>query len=202
MTLNSICGKGMVSKMLELDRIIFLDMDEVLVDFIGGACQIHGITKEEMYLKQPLGEWDITKALRLSQDAFWNPINQAGVDFWLNLQPTPWCDELRNLVFDLEYRVVALHILSSPSFCPTCYDGKTRWLKQKFGYRFTNFVITPHKWLFAGPGRILIDDRAKNCGEFDRAGGKSILFPHRGNYLHHLAHDPVSYVKEELSKCT
>ena len=135
---------------------IFLDLDEVLADFVGSALKIHGISREELETHREPGRWDITKPLGLSDDEFWEPIHAAGSGFWSGLDPLPWADELVGLV---EETGVPWHVVTSPSRCPTCYDGKVRWLKDFFGADFDRFIISPHKEIYAGPGRVILDDR-------------------------------------------
>lgn len=174
---------------------ILIDLDDVLVDFTKAACEIHGFTKVQMGDNRPLGQWSIIEPLGLTLDDFWEPISAAGSDFWANLEPLPWIDELLNLI---QNATAEWYVVTAPSQCPTSYNGKVLWLKNYFGDRFDKFVITPHKFLLAKKGTIIIDDRYENCENFVSGGGCAITFPTRGNPQHALSHDPVAYVKQRL----
>lgn len=181
---------------------ILLDQDEVLTDFVSAACQIHGTTRALMLPNWPHEQWSIVEPLAktlsrpLSNTQFWAPIHN-NEQFWLDLLPTPWCDQLWQLCRSHSSEV---HIVSSPAMCDTSYTGKVKWLKKKFGQSFDNFILSPHKHLLAKPSAVLIDDRDENCRKFVRAGGKAILFPSHGNRLYSLAHDPLSHVQQVLEE--
>lgn len=176
---------------------IFLDMDEVLVDFVGGACRRWGVTVEAVRSNWPVGEWDIVPPLSkvvnavprgqrpdwsaLTEAEFWRHIHDRGPDFWCNLEPHPWLEDLLTAV-----RAVTpdWYIVSSPSRCPSSHAGKATWLKRYFGPLFDRFLLTPHKHLLAGPGAVLIDDREETVERFVAHGGRGILFPAYHNSRH------------------
>lgn len=180
---------------------IYLDMDEVLVDFIGGYIKMMGLDYQQVMSHHKRGEWAImdtlTRAMKLpkpmSVEQFWAPID-GDCQFWEKLEPLPWCDRLWKEVHKLTQDV---HIISSPSHCDSSYTGKVRWLKRKFGRDFTRFMLTPHKEILAKPNSILIDDRESNCNKFCKAGGRSVIFPRYCNGIGEVA-DPVEYVMDEL----
>lgn len=182
---------------------IFLDLDEVLVDFLGGACRAHGLTHLEMIRVYGDSVWTGEKFIR--------PI-VGDADFWTGLKPFEWADELIALVqrYDSAFHIVTcpLETLTDAGHCQASYTGKVRWMKQFFGPRFDRFLITPHKYKVAKPGAVLIDDSPPNCNRFvadekGRAtGGKAVLFPHRRNDNRHAMTDPVAYVRESLRSLT
>ena len=180
---------------------ILLDMDEVLVDFIGGVCRLFGITRKELEEHWIPGEWDIflplCKAISrtMSSDEFWGKINERGETFWLGLDTMPWINELLKLVQSL---TDDWHIVTSPSHLPCSYSGKVKWLKNWFGPDFDRFAITPHKEIFACKNVILVDDRQENVIRFREAGGEGILFPTQGNSLHKFTDNPLHYVTPVL----
>lgn len=188
--------------------IILLDMDEVLVDFVTAACEIHGILRQKMEEYRKPGHWSIVEPLaaalghELSLDDFWSKIHEAGEDFWTNLKPTPWAADVVSLVekFSTEW-----HIVSAPSQETHSYTGKVRWLKNYFGNDFDHFILSPHKYLTAGPDRLLIDDRKANLKKFmydehnRPTGGKGVIFPSKGNECHPWADDPLPLLQSCLS---
>lgn len=186
---------------------IFVDLDEVLVDFVGAACREWGTTKEQVVKHWTPGVWGIEpflgKTLGRGEDApltteeFWTRIN-GKVEFWEQLQPLPWADDVLALVSSV---TDDWYIVSSPTNCETCHTGKVRWLKRRFGQTFNRFALWPHKHLLAQPGTILIDDAEHNVDSFERAGkgySRGVLFPHIGNSRYRRATDPLEAVRDSL----
>lgn len=179
--------------------VVFLDADEVLFDFIGGACNAHGIEPETLQAYRTPGQWDISRPLgelvlgrAYSQEEFWLPINHGGSEFWENLALLPWWEELIQLV---ETYTDNWHIVSAPSRCPTSYMGKVKAFKKVLGQDFDRFILTPRKHLFAKPNTILIDDRMENVEKFNRAGGYGFVFPSIGNSLHEYRDVPLDQLR-------
>lgn len=182
---------------------ILLDMDEVLVDFIGGACKVHGITLAQLRTNWEPGEWSIVTPMgkflgwdnrpndvqreMYWTDLFWKPIHEAGSEFWRNLEPLPnWMD-----VWELCAKTVGrgnLYIVSAPSKETCSYTGKVEWIKEHLSRSFDRFFLTPHKGLLAAPDRLLVDDRASNIRMFQSNGGMGVLFPSWGNGLYGISH--------------
>ena len=125
----------------------------------------------------------------------WRRIDEAGPRFWSGLSPTPWADELVSLA----RAAGSCAIATSPSASPDSTAGKLRWMQQRFGKRFRDFVITPHKHLLAGPGRLLIDDSPKHIDAFRAAGGEALLFPTWENGQRQPGVDPMDMVRATLA---
>jgi len=178
---------------------IFLDLDGVLADFVGGACRIHGWTRERFAAKHPPGSWFMQSTLQVSNTKFWRHIDEAGVDFWLGLQPTPWARELVRLV---EQYTKDWYVLSAPSKHVSSYVGKLGWIRRFFGDDFDRLLLTSHKHLLATPQSLLIDDREKTTEAFVASGGHAIIFPSLHNCFHPYAADPVPYVSRALKEIT
>lgn len=183
---------------------ILIDMDEVLTDFVGAALSLWGKDRETVESFWVPGEWDCLPALNRSRapsepittEQFWFEIGRWGDAFWRLLKPTPWIEDVNTLV---RRTTDDWHIISSPSRCPTSYDGKVRWLKNYFGHDFDRFALTPHKEIFAGPRVILIDDSDANIQKFREHGGQGIVFPRHNNSLHSLKEHPMKYVRQALT---
>lgn len=180
-------------------QIVFVDLDEVLADFVGAALRMHGWSREEFEKRQPIGTWDMTLGLDMDKGTFWSMIAEQGSSFWAFLPRTPWFCEMLTWLESLD---CDWYILSAPPRGSAGYIGKTIWLKEKFGINFTRFFITPHKELLAAEGRILIDDRQRNLDRFESAGGRGILFPSLFNSAFTHRHNPVAYVKEQYNALT
>lgn len=183
---------------------VFLDMDDVMCDFVGAAAVCHGITKDQLNQHRRPGEWPINHAIArakglesytLSFNEFWEPMDKIGPSFWENLHPHPWLHELLEMVVRHEY-----YYLTTPTRLHG-YEGKAKWVVRYFGVSFLQKLIpTEAKHLLAAPGRILIDDRPENIKEFEKHGGHGILFPITGNCLHEYSCDPMTYVREKFKR--
>lgn len=177
---------------------IFLDADGVLADFDKAAMEVHGRTIDWLMAVRPRGLWDLTHPLGVTLDEFWEPIHNAGADFWENIELLPWAGELIKMLQGLDWYVVtapSTYKEGSPS-----YHGKIKWLERHFGWRISKCLLTSDKHLLARKGAILIDDRESNINAFTEAGGEGIIFPSLGNCLHSMAADPIPYVRKMLEK--
>lgn len=181
---------------------IFLDVDGVLADWTAGVCRLARKDPEEVYANWQPGE-AIHDQLGITKSQMWRAIETSGERFWANLDPLPWARDLWALCN--EYAPTT--ILTSPSLDPACLAGKLRWLNYHLGdgKAFRDYLIGPNKYVVAGPGKLLIDDHARNCDKFVEAGGASIVFPtlHAGSGRYDLADldgldDPLAYVAERL----
>lgn len=173
---------------------LLVDMDGVLVDFVTAALRLHG--RMDVEENWPAGTWDFPTVLGISDREFWHPIHEAGAEFWASLTSYPWCDELLSLIADSGN----WSILTSPSHDPYCSAGKIRWLQERFGRGFRNFLVGPPKWLCARPDQLLIDDNDSNVRNFRARGGQAILFPQPWNENHALTIDRIGYVREQLER--
>lgn len=170
-------------------RTIYLDMDQVLVNFDLGAAWFFGIHPDAV--TQQEREWDLTKVFDVDWDDFHKRVDEVGEDFWSNLPELPWYADLVELAYRYTDEVC---FLTSPSDfnIVTCAIGKRQWLTER-GYHQEMF-ITKSKKDFAAPGTLLIDDRKENCQEFCDAGGLAVLFP---SYSNHLNNEVGNLIKTE-----
>lgn len=154
-------------------KYILLDMDGVLAQFAESANKL---------FPEPLAEiteWDMCNQLGISHDEFWERIEQEGEDFWANLPDYPWAEELWGTLRDTAPVILS----SSPSRCPKCCSGKRRWIINRFGANYKNYMLGSQKWMLAKPDRVLIDDNENNISAFRKHGGEGILFPQIWNSL-------------------
>lgn len=165
---------------MKKEKIIFLDMDGVLVDLLSAI---------ESYFCLPAGKLYKTKIphsihldVGMTKEDFWNKFDN--IDFWASLPKYPWSDDLIHCCLnkiDLGYRTM---ILTSPSkIAVNSATGKLMWLNKHYPFFISanEVIITNNKNSLAGDGRILIDDTIKKVNEFEYAGGKGILFPQKYN---------------------
>lgn len=172
---------------------IFLDMDGVLSDFIGAACRL--FERHDVLTNWPLGERDTPKAFGMSASQFWGKIDGAGADYWANLEPYSWNQELISLI----KQTAPFTILSAPSLGVECPTGKLRWLRTHLGSGFRDHLFGHQKHFCAKPGHVLIDDSEPNVTRFREHGGAAILFPQLWNSNHAIT-DRLGYVTEELHR--
>lgn len=166
---------------------ILLDMDGVLVQWNEAVCELLG--KPGLVVDR----FKTAECLGISNDEMWESIDDIGADFWANLKPYSWTDELLELVGGFPWTIATAYAQDE-----TCSQGKHRWLNNRFGRNFEGMMIGKRKWLMAGPGRVLIDDREKNVIDFDFHGGFGILFPQPWNENRHLCDRRMEYVRDQL----
>lgn len=149
---------------------ILLDMDGVLVDFMGGACAAW--EKPNPYVYGQRGSYDICGELGIHPNIFWSKLTFT---FWANLKPLPWAKEL---VITLEnaFGRDNICILTSPCGTFGCADGKISWLTKHFPEYRRRVLVGPPKHFCASPGSLLIDDYEKNIESFREHGGSAFLF--------------------------
>lgn len=148
--------------------IIYCDMDGVLVDFEKGYKELTGIDTKN-YVK--------------GDEAFWQPISEAGAEFWANL---PWMPDGKTLWdYIKKYKP---NILSAPSRDPSSKVGKEAWLKMnlKNSYRNAYFASRGNKRLFSAPNKILIDDMKQTIDEWVADGGIGIHHTSASNTIKEL----------------
>lgn len=175
---------------------ILVDMDGVLVDFVGGSFRALGRSV-------PFDEirWDYYSQLGMTEDDFWHAIHAIGSDFWSNLDPLPWCRDLIRIVGEI---CPTWEIASTPSKHPSAQSGKAEWLDHYLGngQSFEDYNLTRRKWRLAKPGVVLIDDNDKNCRQFCDHGGESVLFPQPWNANRDLlgdGFDRAEFVRQQLA---
>lgn len=154
--------------------VCYLDLDGVLVDFVGGALRRHGRGLEPSEVR-----WGFPSQIGfggVDDPAFWAPLGRA---FWAGLD---WTHEGKGLLAAVESLFgdrVAL--MTSPCETEGCVEGKRDWVRRHLpGYQRRTFVGGA-KHLAAGPGKLLIDDREENVDAFAAEGGHALLVPRPWN---------------------
>jgi 5'(3')-deoxyribonucleotidase len=178
-------------------------MDEVLADFIGAACKVHGVNKQHLQDHRTKGVWSVVEPIgellkqpTFSHAEFWANIRKHGQGFWTNVEPLPWAFEVLDLA--QHYAKDDWYILSSPDKHHLCYSGKVKWLVDVLDVDPHRLIPFPHKHLLAKRGTLLIDDREVNLSKFASAGGDPMLFPTIGNRLHAHAENPMPHLMTSL----
>ena len=178
-----------------IDRVL-LDMDGVLVDFLGGACKFHGVTYDGLphnpYSQTEQKPWEIEGVFGMSPHKLWNPL---GRDFWANLDPLPYCHEVVELLSE-RFGEENICLLTSPIRTDGCIDGKMDWIRKHLPQFKRRFLVGPAKQFAASSSHVLVDDRPKNIEEFKAVGGNVFMFPAPWN--RRFKEHPVTALKEWL----
>lgn len=131
-------------------------MDGVLTDFNKGYEELTGIV--------------LDKDEHRSDSKFWEPIEKAGYDYWINLKWLPDGHTLWDFISPYNPT-----ILSAPSRQVESRVGKVDWVNRELPGTPLILRSAKHKKDFAAPDAILIDDRADNVKGWIESGGKGIL---------------------------
>ena len=197
------------ARQAERVHVIFLDVDGVLADFVGGtlACM-----KSQAQAGQPTPCWPPTEwppqswnaaidNFGLTVDEFWKRIeNREG--FWDDLAVCPLAESL--LAMCREY-CPNVRFLTAPCHDPESAAAKIRWLRRfADAPQLMDWHLSVDKQFNAGPGRILIDDNEKNCAAWEAAGGHAIIYPQPWNFRRAITYPQakLAYVEEQLQKLT
>lgn len=149
-----------------------LDMDGVLVDFVGGMCRAHGKDPESVTA------WDFYIPWGMSEAEFWGPANEG---FWSSLQSTDECFDILNEVIEV-FGFDNVCLITSPSNNRGCIPGKLRWIEDWLGEAWTDKVLFGRPKHFAAcRSRLLIDDSDNNVNAFISGGGRALLVPRPWN---------------------
>ena len=138
---------------------IYCDMDGVLVDFIKGYFELTG--------KDITGQYH-------SDKNFWEPIDAAGLDFWVNLEWTPDGKALWDYI-----KKYNPELLSSPSRENDSRVGKRLWVKRELPGSHLILRSASKKQEFANPESILIDDRPSNIEQWEAEEVLQFYIPQR-----------------------
>lgn len=176
-------------KMKPNDKRIFIDVDGVLCDWVGGVIKWFnlGIPKEILL------HWEtILDVLNMKEDELFSRI--AYPYFWEELEPT----------FEGRRLAVALYsfkpcILTAPARGTATW--RQNWIKKHYKnyYYERRYLIGPAKDYCAHRNSYLIDDYERNVDCFNEAGGNGILYPQPWNRNRDIK-DKIGYVMDSLGQ--
>lgn len=157
---------------------IFCDVDGVLADFIGAACRLHGRCIKEN------ASWEFYKDWGMSDKEFWEPIQELGETFAVELEATPWASRL----VDTLRAEGDVRFLTAPWRSSKAWGGRVHWLVERMGAGFEDIILCHGrlKALMASCGaqrNVLVDDSEDNIDRWNRAGGVGFLWPGPANGL-------------------
>ena len=165
-----------------------IDMDGVLVDWLGGVSKLYNLNFNPYPF---LGEWDCINKLGLNTEEFWKPLSR---DFYANLDWTVDGEEI------LKYCVDAVGwdnicVLTSCIKDGRCAAGKIDWIQRKVPKLRRNYLIGPKKYFASNSNRVLIDDANHNI---DSWIGPSILVPRDWNRHYAASKYSAIIVREKI----
>ena len=163
---NSMIYEGLKTEVKEKYEI-YCDMDGVLVDFERGYEELTGKNIRGNHVK---GDAD-----------FWQPITDAGVEFWTKLK---WMSDGKQLWDYIKKHKPSL--LSAPSREESSRIGKHIWVENNTPGVNLILRAADKKQEFASPNAILIDDRADNIQRWKDAGGVGIHHTSAENTINEL----------------
>ena len=143
---------------------LHIDLDGVLVDFVGGVQKVMADPQFDITDKKRRGDfWHHLKTI---------PRDQA-IEIWANLEWAPGGRELWRYVSRFNPK-----ILSSPGYTlrNIIETGKMKWIKDNLKPKPAGIIFTPDKHKHANQFGILIDDQQKNIVSWEERGGIGILY--------------------------
>ena len=173
---------------MKYDKIL-LDLDEVLVDFVGGFGDLVG------YDFEGLDVWNMASFMDIPIPEFEKHLNDAGFEFWANLEPLPKAWKIMGL---LESYETDMYIVSSPTNNPESWAGKKDWVDKYIPDYSKKLILTKHKELMADPFTILIDDSPSNVRKFKEEGGDAIAYPKLWNSSSDYVGSEIEYIKSKI----
>jgi len=184
----------------EGDKMIcFLDMDGVLVDFIGGLHRALEIPFDYSNYPYEPGRWDILGDIASrAKVSLSYPNLLCSTHFWESLSWMADGKEILELV-ERRFGEENVYLLTTPMPNPQSWTGKYLWAEKHLPQYKKRIIITHlQKSMFASENRVLIDDKDQNVDEFMAAGGNTILVPRVWNRL--SLFQAVAYLKKNLQK--
>jgi 5'(3')-deoxyribonucleotidase len=157
---------------------LFLDLDGVVVDWLGGSMKVCGLTDKEPAAWAHLKAGNkIDSLIPGGRAALTAKVDAMGPAFWQNLEFLPWGVQL---VERLRVEFQHTHdfaFLTSPGPFPLAAQGKLRWLLDNFPDE--EMIICRSKELCAHPNAFLVDDADYQIEPFIKDGGCGFLWPNQ-----------------------
>jgi len=178
------------------DRRIFLDLDGVVVDWLGGSCKVTGLDIEEKDARKKLKNNDrIYNILGITEKEMWKKID-ATENWWEDLEILPWGKKLYKVLSEVGH----VCFLTSPSESSNSFSGKSKWIKNYFPK--AKFLIGEAKEFCAAPNSILVDDSGHKIDTFREWKGNAFLWPNQYRIMDNEIDidDTIKELLEQISK--
>ena len=168
--------------------VIFCDMDGVLVDFDEGYKQLTGVTTHHADSQGKDEFWrlfrDSLKEKDIPERSYWANLDwmSDGKQLWDYIKDyNPYVLTAPSVNFDIPFEE-RYKIENNESM-----QGKTEWVQRLPNMRKIYFRSAGRKADFAGPGKILIDDRKDTIDSWNANGGIGILHTSTANTIKQLS---------------
>jgi hypothetical protein len=166
--------------------VIYLDMDEVLVDFVRGLHSWLGLPYSLDKYPYPPGKYAILDDIA-SQSGGMCTVQDileacASEVFWETL---PMTTEGLDIYWEAIKSVGSNNVcvLTKPFKNPGCLAGKMSWIRNNLPLEVHVVMCTGDKGWLSAPDRLLVDDCDANIAQFVAKGGKGFLVPRPWNSL-------------------
>ena len=190
--------------MLKIEKpVVCMDLDGVLVDFVGGLHRALGLNYDVADYPYPAGKYEMfpdaiaaTRG-RHTLDSLTQACHTSS--FWENLLWDPLGKQLLSIV---EKYSDNIYLVSYPMNHTEAWVGKLRWIAKNLpSYQNRVILMTAHKKLLANPRAIIIDDRDDNVDKFVDAGGAGFLVPQMWNSKHRYSHSDWTVLLDSWMNC-
>jgi hypothetical protein len=174
-------------------KLILLDMDELLVNFVGPWLEkfMPHISYATEMATQWQGATDLQSHYGIDRDQFRQDLSSLSAEWWRDL---PWMTGGQDLLEMARLSGIDWALCTKPSESPNAAAGKMMWAQQVLG-NSNRLILCNWKHRLAGPGVVLVDDMTSNVEAFREAGGEAILAGRPWNN----AFDPTHCFRDTLS---
>jgi len=177
----------MDKEMGEKKYVIFCDMDGVLVDFDEGYKELTGVTTQHADSQGKDEFWklyrDSLKNKDIPERSYWANLDWMpdGKQLWDYIKGyNPYVLTAPSVNFDIPFEE-RYKLENNESM-----QGKTEWVQRLSNMRKIYFRSAQRKADFAGPNKILIDDRKDTIDSWNANGGIGILHTSTANTIKQL----------------
>jgi hypothetical protein len=174
-------------EMREKKYVVFCDMDGVLVDFDEGYKELTGVTTQHADSQGKNEFWslfrDSLKNKDISERSYWANLDwmSDGKQLWDYIKDyNPYVLTAPSVNFDIPFEE-RYKVENNESM-----QGKTEWVQRLPNMRKIYFRSAARKADFAGPNKILIDDRKDTIDKWNANGGIGILHTSTANTIKQL----------------
>ena len=187
-------------KMAKIDAVVMLDMDGVLVDFVGGLHKALGVPYDYDHYPYEKNKWnmfgDIQRPTGEGSYSFEEIDACCTAEFWENLKWMPDGHDILRVVYE-KVKAERIYLLTTPMPNVESASGKVAWIRKNLpGYEKRLIITRASKGILATPNRLLIDDRDKNVDEFADGGGSGIIVPRPWNRCYSIPIQPSKWVEK------
>lgn len=182
-------GAGQLQRKTPKIEAVYLDLDGVLANFVGGA--LRACNQPASRLKP--GVWEIHTCLDYTIQEFWSRCQ--GHLFWSQLDALHDAEAIVSTVEAFcAVEDADLWLLSAPSDDAGSFSGKYEWVGRHFNRLKRKLVIACNKAaMHPRPGMLLVDDSDANVkawqGGIGRVGGQAVLVPRWWNSGYRIARE-------------